>query len=287
MPKFIFTADWHIRPDTPRCRKDEDWVETQRKQVDFVMDKAFAENCPLIIAGDIFHKPQVPDYFKSMLTLRFFDWHVYALAGNHDLPHHSFDKIDDSSFGVLFNSGVIDAIPESLGCYSHFGHILKYGNEELVFLHEPIFASEADCPPNMKAKTAIQVMEEYPDAKWIFCGDIHRGFHFKMQGRHLIMAGCLNRQTSDMIDYTPVIWFIDTDKEIIEAIPVPDDVNMVTDAHIQQKNAKDDRIQTFVSSIKDSKTVTLDFAENVNKAMAADPDLTEGVRQTIEELMEA
>ena len=31
MPKMIISADWHIRATKPRCRVDNDWLETQRK----------------------------------------------------------------------------------------------------------------------------------------------------------------------------------------------------------------------------------------------------------------
>ena len=28
--KLIVTADWHLRATRPRCRTDENWIETQR-----------------------------------------------------------------------------------------------------------------------------------------------------------------------------------------------------------------------------------------------------------------
>lgn len=283
--KFIFTADWHIRPDKPICRLDEDWLKTQESQVDFVIRQVIKHKCPLVIGGDIFHKPQIPDSLKNMLMLHFIGQHVYAIAGNHCAPYHSFDNINDSSFGVLFNSGVIDTPPRSMGSYAHFGQPMSEGGKEVVFLHEPIFAAEKDCPPNMKAKTADQVFDEYPDAKWILCGDIHRGYHVKKQGRHLIMAGALNRQASNFKDYEPKIWFIDTDANTVEEILVPDDVSMVTDQHIQIKDEREDRITAFVSLIRESKSVSLDYEVNVRQAIQENPDMNSATLQVIEELM--
>lgn len=283
--KFIFTADWHIRPDRPRCRVDEDWLKTQREQVQFVKKISKERGCPIILGGDLFHKSQVPDSLKSMLIEELHDVFFYAIGGNHDWPYHSMENISNSSFGVLAKARLITPIPQEIGRYKHYGHHLSGGNKDVVFIHEPIFASEKDCPPNMKAKTAVQVFDEHPEAKWILCGDVHRGFHVKKQGRHLIMAGALNRQASDYSDYQPKIWYIDIEKDFVEEILVPDDVNLVTDEHIQVKNEREDRIAAFVSLIKSSKKVSLDFESNVRAAISESKDLDEDTINMIEELM--
>ena len=281
--KLIITADWHIRPDTPRCRKDEDWIDTQYSQMNFVANRANEYGCPVIIVGDLFHKPNVNDLLKNLFIQVFKEIRVFAIAGNHCLPYHSFDNLNNSSIGVLFQTKVVTY--PYFAAFSNFGEKVVNRGSEVLFLHEPIFASEQDCPPDMKAKTALQVFDEYPEAKWIFCGDIHRGYHVKKQGRHLIMAGCLNRQASDYIDYEPVIWYVDTETETVERIPVPDDINMVTDEHIQEKNDRKDRISAFVSQVRNSKKVTLDFDNNVREALK-ESDLSEGAINTVKELME-
>lgn len=279
--KLIITADWHIRPDTPRCRKDEDWLKTQEEQVKFVVNEAYKRSAALCIAGDLFHKSQVPDYLKNMLMKYFKE--EYAIAGNHCLPFHSLENIDNSSFGVLLRAGVIKE-PTFAG-FAHYGQEVKEIKQGILFLHELVFENEKSCPPDVKAKTAIQVLQQYPEAKWIFTGDQHRGFHVKMQGRHLINAGCLNRQASDYIDYEPVIWCVDIETETVERIPVPDDVNMVTNEHIQEKNDRENRISAFVTQVRNSKSITLDFENNVKEAMK-ESDLSEGAINTVNELME-
>jgi len=281
--KFIFTADWHIRPDRPICRLDEDWMATQESQIDFVVATAVENDAAIVIGGDIFHKAQVPDYLKNMLINKFRDGNIYAIAGNHDLNFHSWENLNDSSYGVLRYSKIIK--DPSFAGYAHFGKKVEEVKQGIVFIHEPVFATAQDCPPNMKAKTADQVFDEYPDAKWILCGDIHEGYHIKRRDRHLVMAGCLNRQTSAMKDYTPSICLIDTDEDTIDFIDVPDDATMVTDEHIQQKSDREDRITAFVSLIKDSKRVSLDFSENVRTSLLFAKDLDEKTINTIEGLM--
>ena len=285
MPKFIFTADWHIRPDRPICRIDEDWIETQEEQLYFITQQCAKYNCPLIIGGDIFHIPQVSDKLKNMVMDYILRQETYVIAGNHDLPYHSWKNVSESSFGVLFKSGVIKDLLD-FGAFAHFGNNMAGYKDEIVFIHESIFASASDCPPNMKAKTAEEILEEYPDAKWILCGDIHRSFHYKKRDRHVIMAGCLNRQAADYKDYTPVIWFIDTDNNIVEKIEVPDDANMLTDNHIKARDEKEERIVAFVELIRNSKEISLDFVENVKKALLENIDVDQDIVDIVNKLME-
>lgn len=282
--KIIYCSDLHLREDRPICRKDEDWSETQRLQLNFIANTAAKHSAIVLIGGDIFHRPQVPDYIKNMFISAFLGLEVYAIAGQHDLPWHMLEKIDQSSFGVLRNSGVIKD-PVFCG-YAHYGQEPTVKNG-MVVIHESIFATAKDCPPGMKAYTAVEIFDKYPDAKWILSGDIHHGFCERQQGRHLIMGGCMNRQASDMIDYEPKIWFIDTDTDEVRSILIPDDVSMVTDIHIQNKEEREDRITAFVTSIKESKTVSLDFSDNVELAIKNDTELAEGVVNKIYELMEA
>jgi hypothetical protein len=99
------------------------------------------------------------------------------------------------------------------------------------------------------------------------------------------MAGALNRQASNFRDYIPVIWLIDTDANTAVEIVVPDDVNMVTDEHIQVKSDREDRITAFVSLIRESKSISLDFEHNVRQAIQENPNMSSETLSVVEELM--
>lgn len=297
MPKFIFAADLHLRKDKPICRKetDEEWMLLQKKQLEFIVKQCIKYYCPLLLGGDTFHHAKTSDEIKNIFinTMKHMpydlDRSVTGIAGQHDLPNHSWDNIDKSSYGVLSNTGILKE-PDFCD-FKHFGKEryegIYFNNSEIMLIHELVFESEKKIPPNVKAKTADQILDEYPKSLWILCGDQHHGFHYEKDGRHVIMAGCMNRQASDFKDYEPCIWYIDTDvdRDNVIRIPVPDDPNMVSDDHIQAKNEKTDRIAAFVELIKDSKTVSLDFDVNVAKAIEANPDLSQDVIDVIEELM--
>lgn len=283
--KILFCTDLHLREDKPICRLDQDWIDTQKKQIEFISQTASAEQVDaVLIGGDLFHRSQVPDFIKNMVISVFSEIPaaIYAIAGQHDLPYHSFDRINQSSFGVLRNTKVI--LDPSFCSFAHYGQG-KNGTSDMVVIHESIFPSYKDVPPGMKAKVASEIFEEYSE-KWILSGDIHHGFHIKLKDRHLIMGGCMNRQASDMIDYEPVVWIIDTSTDEVRSIPIPDDVNMVTDNHIQEREEREDRIAAFIKLVKDSKSVSLDFDKNVEEAIRMTPEMAKGVKEKIQNLME-
>ena len=262
--KFILCADLHLRVDRPRCRKDEDWIETQRQQLFFIKKEAFNNNCPVLIAGDIFHTSQVPDILKTMFQTIFSGLEVYAIAGQHCLPWHSWGKVFSSSFGVLLTSGIIK---EPKFDFAHYNEQIVKNGSDILVIHDLIFESEKQIPPNVKAKTAKEVLNSNKSYKWILCGDQHHSFHFEEKGRHVIMAGCMNRQAADMKDYVPRIWLIDTDADLVTQIPIPDDVEMVDDEYLVKAEDRADRISAFIETIKGTKKISLDYIENIKTAM--------------------
>ncbi len=293
--KFIVCSDLHLRPDVPRARvqSQEEWVETQKSQLQFIADKAKEFNCPVVICGDIFHTSQVPDYIKNMFMTSFSENKIYAIAGQHDLYYRSMENMDKTSFGTLYFSGYIQ---DPFGKFAHYGQETKIVQDpdNLLFLHTLIFEDQKSIPPNTKAMTAKEALDKYPDAKWIFAGDQHRGFAKGISDtvtkRYVIVPGAINTQSSDQ-NYKHSIWYVDTDKEEIEQIEIPGDgVEIVTDAYVQESKDKMDRIHSFATLIKEKmqqgKGSGIDFKENVRKSMENNDELTPGAIKIINQVME-
>jgi len=283
--RFILTGDTHLRQDKPRCRTDEDWIGTQKKHLDFVA-RAVLDNydVPVVLVGDIFHNSQVPDKIKNMFLESFRSITVHILAGQHDLPHHKWENRNISSFGVLWsmvgNSNIKDL--STLGKYAHWGTEFIGEDTGLYFMHRLIF--EKNIPPNVYASTAQQVLNEFPDAKWIFAGDQHHGFHYENNGRHVVVPGCLNRQASDFKDYCPKIWFIDTELNIIKSIYVPDDIEMVNDSYVVEEKERKSRVSAIAEAIKGNGSLSLDYKENVMNILS-EQDFNQGTTDIIHDLL--
>lgn len=301
--RFIFTADWHLRGDRPRCRLDSDWLDTQRQVIRFIGAECERRNCHLIIGGDIFHTPRIiPDVLNLLISeLKEAPGiqRVHMMAGNHDLKYHLWENVESSSYGTLRH--IFSDITEAGSILSVHGAIaFKFGQEEgkgerIVFTHQLVFPDEKAQPMPDIGKTAEQLLSEFPRAEWIFCGDYHHAFHFqktqtkKSTGeritRHVVNPGCITRQVADMADYLPQIFFIDTEIGEVTPIILPDVGDLVTDEYLRKEEERDERIEAFLSLIGSSESASLSFRDNLVKRLES-PDIRPGVKYVAQSILE-
>lgn len=290
--RFVLTADWHLRSQRPRCRKDEDWITTQKNALKQILDVAIDKNCDVFVVGDIFHSHSETTFEIVQMVQNFakelgkHDLSLYVLFGNHDLRFHSSTYIDKSAVGILLKSDNIYPISVFEDVSAPNFDEIPDENAKYLFIHVLCFPDMKSMPPNVNAVCAKDLLEEIPTANWIFTGDYHRNFHYEWKGRHVVNSGCLLRQASDMKDYQCGVYFIDTDAEIVEFIPIIDDEELVDDSYIVEEKERDERIEGFLSKLSETKGISLDFADNVERALLA-CDLEEGVKDMVRELMGA
>ena len=292
--KFVCTADWHIRSNLPRCRKDENWYKTQERALKQIRLFANKKDCPVFVVGDIFHSLGETNFYCIQMIQNMakkLDNGLYILAGNHDLPFHSSENLDRSAVGILLKS---DGIGEIKDYFSNV-EIMDVSAEnfdeetkdaEIIFKHVLCFPDMKSLPPNVDAMTAKDLLEEYPSAKWIFTGDMHKNFHYEKNGRHVVNPGCLLRQAVDFKNYNPGFYYIDTDTNTVEFNLIIDSEEFIDDSYILREKEKEERIETFANKVGEVESVSLDYAENVKNAILSS-DLSKELKETIEELMGA
>ena len=291
--KCIITADWHIRSNLPRCRQDEDWFKTQERALKQIRLFANKNDCPVFVVGDIFHSIGETNFQCIQMIQRMarkLDNGLYMLAGNHDLPYHSSENLDRSAVGILLRSYGIGKIKD------YFNNIeienvsaANFDEEdnkdaEIVFKHVLCFPDMKSLPPNVDALTAKDLLSEFPNAKWIFTGDMHKNFHYEKNGRHVVNPGCMLRQAVDFKDYQPGFYFIDTDKNIVDFQLIIDDEKFIDDSYILREKEKEERIQAFADKIGEVESVSLDYIDNVKSAMMTSK-LSGELKETINELV--
>ncbi len=296
--RMIISADWHLRATRPRCRVDNDWIETQKKALRQIVEIAVKKNAPIMVVGDLFHSNSDTSFECINMVQKLADrlGSLYILAGNHDLPYHSSENIDKSAIGVLLNSGCVKPIKYFIDNWEDaIGDEINYSasnfdepdneNAEIVFKHTLTIPSE-DKPDFVDCETPESLLRKFPKAKWVFTGDYHRNFHYEKNGRHVVNSGCLLRQTSDFKDYQCGVYFVDTNKNIVDFIPIIDNEELIDDSYIIKENEREKRIDDFVSKLKSTKSVSLDFLANVEAMMERngfEPEL----KEVVEELLEA
>ena len=284
--KLILTADWHLRTDVPICRKEteEEWYQQQALILSFISRMANEHKAKLCIVGDIFHRAKSENKLVNLLLSNVqVKQGIYAIAGNHDLPEHSWMNAGDSSFGTLWLSHKIELL-EEIGSANNFNQLFRGKNEELVFTHQLVLDDKAKLSRIKGAKTPQQMMDEFPKAKLICTGDGHSTIIYKKKDRLLINPGSITRQTADQKDHKPAIFFIDTeDFESLERIELPDH-GEVSDEHRRKAEEKEERISAFVEKIAKTKNVSMDFEQNVKNAIA-ETEMDSDTEKTIYKLL--
>lgn len=308
--RFLLTADWHVQGERPLCRRDTDWIGTQRQAIRFVVDLANSRGLPLVVIGDICNTPRISTPALVMLIEELKRaLSVWLVAGNHDLPFHSYKNVADCSFGVLrqlfpelgpdshpFGSDLIGASP--------FGLDADGIGRWAQFTHQLVFPDEASRPAPAVGKTAAELADQFPNAAWIFTGDYHHAFvrdvlPARLEGMqdgdveadlvHVVNPGCLLRHAADMLDYQPRVAIVDTDAGTVEWVDVPDPgiltdgEAVVTDSYLREAEARDEKVEAFIECIRTSGTVSLSFRDNLARALLS-PDIPSGVHEIIHEM---
>jgi len=177
----------------------------------------------LLIAGDIFNTSRVsPDVTNVVMAIfREAKYTPYVVAGQHDLRHHT-----DIEKTPLFTLAIAKAVKIIQGHYKEF---TGAGFEEEIPIATNTFLITHTCitprrPPFYltDAISARSFVNMYPGYRIIISGDYHVPFHKKIGDTLLINTGTLIRNKKDMENYTPYVWYIDTEEPTsLEKIVVP------------------------------------------------------------------
>ena len=270
----VLTADLHIRPDTPLCRTD-DFQAAMWSKLKFIFFLCRKYEAPLIIAGDIGHRSQWPNW----LLERFIDLcqgvRIVACFGQHDLPAHNLEELPASGCGVLTAAGAIS----SCG----YGEIVHYGQEILdrrewllLVAHRMVIQGKNDWP-GQQGDSALSLLKKYPQFKLILTGDNHRPFVEEHNGRILVNPGSMMRMTSMQADHQPRVYLWDDIANEVESVYLPIEPNVVDRSHIEEVENRDERISRLVERIKIDYDAGFSFRANMESQLKNNP-----VRDSIE-----
>ena len=293
--KILLTADWHIRGDRPRCRIDEDWIASQRQDIQAVVDIARREKVDEAwVLGDLFHQPRAATEAVNMVLVGLKDLRevcpVYILPGNHDLPYHDYGNLEQSSLGIVLKS-----FPELRTREEPSGLILAaapFGldpvdpHADVWATHQLTFESADTKPPMAPGKIAQDLLDEAPGVQVVVTGDYHRGYVYTgADGRLVITPGCLNIQAADMDDYKPRVYIWDTATAQVTPHYLPLNSDAVVTDYLAAEKERDERMDRCLEVATAAASVTLSFTDNL-KAAAEEPETAPGVKGIINEVLD-
>jgi len=265
-PDAILTADWHIRADTPTSRTD-DFTAAMWKKVQFINDLANEHDIPILIAGDLGHRPQWPNWLLEKFMSIISDIEIIAIAGQHDLPGHNLEAIPQSGFGVLMRAGYIKSryskkyiLPWVAG-FPYGTEIIKT-DSSVAMTHQMVIKDKPDWPGQVTS-SAKSLLKKFPDYKLILSGDNHQSFVVEYEGRLLVNPGSMMRTTADQIDHNPRVYLWEAKSNRVEVVYLPIERHVIDRSHIDTKKEKDARIEAYTTRLSERYEVGLSYEENL------------------------
>lgn len=293
--KILLTADWHIRGDRPRCRIDEDWIESQRQDIQAVVDVARREKVDEAwVLGDLFHQPRAATEAVNMVLVGLKDLReacpVYILPGNHDLPYHDYGNLEQSSLGIVLKSfPELRTREDTSGltlAAAPFGLDPVDPHADVWATHQLTFENAETKPPMAGGKIAQDLLDEAPNVRVVVTGDYHRGYVYTgSDGRRVITPGCLNIQAADMDDYKPRVYIWDTAADQVTPHYLPSNSAAVVTDYLAAEKERDERMDRCLEVATSAASVTLSFTDNL-KAAAEGPETSPGVKGIINEVLD-
>lgn len=297
--RCLLTADWHLRGDAPICRVDPDnWLEEQKQSVEQLYPIVEEEHCDEVwILGDLFHRARTSTEatVQALNLLRGFGkTPVRVLVGNHDMLAHSYSNVDKSTIGTIFaldnvtelrSSSWIDIVDGQkcrtvLSAYPFGTEPEEIPDCDIWVLHDLVFPDN-DARPIPDIGVIAEDLIKRTNARIVATGDYHHGYIREFKGAKVVTCGCLNIQASDMADYKPRVYILDTSDLSIKEVPL----KKFGKVHPDPKRESRQSLETYMEGLQAFEVPHLDFIANVEEAMSKEND--KAVRDETQKVLDA
>jgi DNA repair exonuclease SbcCD nuclease subunit len=295
-PTAILCSDLHLREDTPKCRTDNYW-EAQEKKIKWLFKTASeCGGCPILCGGDIFHNWDISPRLAS--------WSIknvpqmIAIPGQHDLPSHSIDLIENSGYHILettrtlyggvlqtlnIDNITIDITPFPFGAtLGGFKLNVNPTWVKVAIIHTLVLGPKDE---NIPGDTVQAIFNKMPGFDLILCGDNHQSFVAKSDdGRLFVSPGSMMRMKADQIDHKPCVYLWYAESNTVRPLYYPIEEGVITREHLDKKEVKEE-LNAFVQTTKADQEVCASFEKNMETHLKLNP-VSQGVERKIYEAME-
>lgn len=255
---FLLISDFHGTSRKPINRLDN-IIETYRRKLKFILDKALENSASIISSGDFFDTPRdftVLYEFLKIYKNYFKEVKIYTVYGQHDLYYRSKSFI--TNIGLLSKVGwvkvlskkelILDKKVSLYGCdwESKVPEVENKRKFNILAIHAPIAKRKLFFGHQILKTHKIQ--KENPFYKLIICGDIHKPFIEESKNGIICNTGPILRLGINEKEHKPRIYLFNSDKEEIQKIFIPIEENKIV----------------FDEKIKDKETFLDGLSENFN-----------------------
>lgn len=276
----ILMSDGHIRDDVPECRTD-DYFAAFESKLQFISNLQQEHECPIIDAGDMFHKWQVSSEREGWALLNL-PKGIITIPGNHDLPNHSLSLYKKSSLHVLEAANKLTVLKDNNAFYlqnvpmGKFSHGTKFENIPvrgfpygtafekgvgIAIIHAYVGES---IPPKVEGYTPKQLLAALPGYDLIVSGHNHQPLAIKIGNRLIVNPGSIMRMFADQVSMKPRVYLWYAETNTVTPVYLPIQTGVISREHIERKKEQSTRLDTFIERLRsDDVEISLSFEKNI------------------------
>ena len=296
--KAILCSDIHLSDTPPVFRsKEPDWFEAMARPLRDLGDLSDYYNCPIICGGDVFDKwnpsPALINFALDELP------EMYAVPGQHDLPHHRYSDIKSSAYWTMVKAGKIKNLEH--GKPVEEDGLVLHGfpwNSELTHcsatdlyihiavVHKYIWMDDSTSYVGASEANHIEViMKDLKDFDVMLFGDNHKGFIYEgSNGRKVVNTGGFMRRKKDERAYQPSMALLYGDGRVERwALDCGRDTYLEEEgSRLLQGQTVDDKLNLsdFIAELEDLSGEELDFTSAL-RLYCENNDIDEQTREII------
>jgi predicted phosphodiesterase len=263
-PLAALLSDLHLGHRCPIARGEgegEGWYSAQKRaidQVETILEQLESKHLltarlPIVVAGDIVHRHNEPaELINFLLENLWWDHVVYAIPGNHDLPHHRIEDVRKSAYWTLVEAGRIWHLTKRLNLDGLSLHPFQLeqkvkplpkkersqGDVHLAVVHRYLWVdghTYPDAPQEDKLENVLPSLDGYDAALY---GDNHTPFLESHNGITVYNHGLFLRRRADERRLTPSVGILYESGKIV---PIPLD----TEADVWSDSTKVEGVEAI------------------------------------------
>lgn len=295
----IFCSDLHLSHTAPIWRSAEtNWYEAQLRPIKELYQLWKALECPIFCAGDIFDTWDSPPELINFAIKHLPE--MYAIPGQHDLPHHNKKEIHKSAYWTLVGANILFPLHSDFRrsiCIHHNTYVngFAYGEKivpstsdsrkkHITLIHQYNWISTARYPKApVQSKVGLN-RKEFNGYSLVVSGDNHIPFDCKVGKTLFYNLGCFIRRSQTERAIKPSVLLLMSDWSLKR---YPLDISK--DKHIaetEEKKAEANNIDIskLISEFESLGDAKFDFVQTVKQYMDR-KSVSKGVKRIIIEAM--
>ncbi len=229
----VCCSDIHLSLRAPLCRAEEkSWLGSMAYGMLQIAELCRKHEAPLLIAGDIFDKWNMPAELINW-ALRMFPAHTYAIPGNHDLPMHQAELIHRSAYTTLVQAKAIKQLPykgplvASWGVADLYIYAVPFDGEiperiqgpgvHICVIHQYLWVPGCGYNGATQDTRLGAWAKKFRNFDIVIVGDNHIAFNRTLKnGTHIINCGTVFRRKTSEIAYAPRVGIIYSNGDVGE-----------------------------------------------------------------------